>query len=231
MNPLTLHQSTVIREIYRELGRGAEAEERVHRWYRLRDSMGPASVPAHQRVRDVKQYARDRIYREIFDDDRDAVQRFEAKEVKGFAPAEGVEAALGLLQSRSIPVAVVSESASIAAVRALSRFLSVHALSQYFQEVITPAGRFGVDGRPLDSKFVGATKKSGRIYEELRGYLQTRSIPSSAAAMIGDDPLLDVEHAKRYGFVTVQYLGVIDRGGREKADHVLTHWREIGRIL
>jgi FMN phosphatase YigB (HAD superfamily) len=231
MNPLTLHQSTVIREIYTELGRAEEAEGRVRRWYRLRDSMGPASVPTHQRVRDLKQYARDRIYREVFDDDRGAVERFDAKEVKGWASAEGLMHALSLLHSKRIPVAVVSESASVAAARAVARFLTAHALTLYFEEIITPAGRFSVDGRLLDAKFVGATKKSGKIYEELRGYLQSRRIPSSAAAMIGDDPLLDVEHAKRYGFVTIQYVGVIDRGGHGKADYMLTDWKDLGKII
>ena len=231
MSPLTLHQSTVIREIYSELGRSAEAEERVQRWYRLRNTMGPPSTPTHLLVRDLKQYARDRIYTEVLDDDRRAVELFEAKEVRGFAMAEGVEAALRLLQSKTVAVAIVSESASIAAALTVSRYLGTDGLDQYFQEIITPAGRFSVDGQLLDPTFVGATKKSGKIYEKIQEYLKTRRIPSSSAAIIGDDPLLDVEQARRYGFVTIQYVGVIDRGGSEKADYALRDWREIGTII
>jgi len=78
---------------------------------------------------------------------------------------------------------------------------------------------------------VGATKKAGTIYKKIQDYLMTKGIPSAAAAIIGDDPLLDVEHAKPYGFFTVQYLGVLDRGGSEKPDFAITAWKDIGAIL
>lgn len=231
MNPLTLHQSAVIREIYRELGKPEEAEERVRRWYRLRNSMGPESAATHLLVRDLKQYARDRIYEEVFDDDRKADELFDAKEVRGLGVPEGVEDALRLLQSKKVAVAIVSESASVAAMQTISRFLRVRGLSPYVEDIITPVGRFDVDGELLDSSFVGATKKSGTIYEKIRQSLQTRHIPASSAAIIGDDPLLDVEHARRCGFVTVQYVGVLDRGGSEHADYALTDWKGIENII
>lgn len=231
MNPLTLHQSTVIREVYSELGRAEEAEERVRRWYTLRNTMGPESAAPHVLVRDLKQYARDRIFKEVFDDDRSVVELYEAKEVRAFAMPEGVEAALTLLQSKTVPVAIVSESASISGAQTIARFLRIRALRQYFQEIITPAGRFDVDAHLLDPTFVGATKKSGTIYGKIQEYLNTRRIPSSSAAIIGDDPFFDVEQARRYGFVTVQYVGILDRGGSENADYVLTDWREFGKIL
>jgi len=231
MNPLALHQSRVIREIYSELGRADEAEERVRRWYRLRGAMGPPSVATHLLVRDLKQYARDRIYTEVLDGDRYAVELFEAKEVAGIAMAEGVDTALARLQRKGVAAAIVSESASRAAAETVARYLRAHALSQYFQDLITPAGRFSVDGHLLDRTFVGATKKAGSLYGRIRQHLDAKGIPSSSAAIIGDDPLLDVEQAAPCGFVTIQYVGVIDRGVSETADYVLTDWRELERIV
>ena len=83
----------------------------------------------------------------------------------------------------------------------------------------------------VDRAWVGATKKAGTIYERIRDYLRTKGIPSAAAAIIGDDPQLDVEHAQPYGFFTVQYVGVLDRGGSEKADFAMRDWKDIGAIL
>ncbi|MBI4265678.1 MAG: hypothetical protein HY657_14990 [Acidobacteria bacterium] len=231
MNPLTLHQSAVIPEVYRELGRPEEAEERVRRWYRVRSTMGPPSTAPHLLVRDLKQYARGRINAEVFDDEPEAIERFEAKEVMGFAIPDGVGAALALLQRKSVTAAIVSESASVTGVQVIARFLRLRGLRQYFQEIITPAGRFDVEGRLLDSTFEGATKKAGTIYGKIREYLASHQIAASAAAIIGDDPVLDVARARAHGFVTVQYVGVIDRGGSEKADYTMREWAELARIL
>ena len=226
MNPLTLHQSAVIREIYSELGRAEEADERIQRYYRLRDAWGPPSTPTHLLVRDLKQYARDSIYTEVFDGDANAIERYKAKEVEGFGIPEGVGDALALLRDKGIPAAVVSESGSETAIQAIVRYLKIRSFGEYFQEIIAPAGRFSVDGDLLDASFAGATKKAGTIYEKLRDYLGAKGIPTASAAIIGDDPHLDVEQARRCGFVTIQYVGVIDRGGSEKADYAMTNWRD-----
>lgn len=231
MNPLTLHQSAVIREIYRDLGRGAEADDRVRRWYSVRDTMGPPSTAPHLLVRDLKQYARDRIATEVFDNDGEVLKRYEMKEVLAFAIPEGVEAALKLLRSKGVGAAIVSESASLSGVQVIARFLKARAFDQYFQEIITPAGRFSLDSQMLDPAFAGATKKAGTIYGKIREYLKTKNIPSSQAAIIGDDPQLDAEHSKPYGFFTIQYTGVIDRGGSEKADFAMKDWKDLAQVL
>jgi hypothetical protein len=231
MNPLTLHQSIVIREVYRELGRPAEADDRVQRYYRSRDSMGPAGSAPHMLVRDLKQYARETFYREVFDDERRAIELYEAKEVKGFGEAAGVDKALALLKSRHIGTAIVSESGSVIAAQTVARYLSAHRLTSFFQEIITPAGRFSVEGELVDASFKGATKKDGTIYGKIRDHLKTKGIASEAAAIIGDDPQLDCGHARPYGFYTVQYLGVLDRGGSEQADFAMRDWSEIASIL
>jgi hypothetical protein len=231
MNPMTLHQSAVIREIYRELGRAAEAEDVVKRWYSVRATMGPPSTAPHLLVRDLKQYARDRIATEVFDGDGEVLKRYEVEEVMAFAIPDGVEAGLKLLRSRNVGAAIVSESASLTGVQTIARFLKARAFDQYFQEIITPAGRFSIDAELLDPAFVGATKKAGTIYGKVREYLKTKDIPSSSAAIIGDDPQLDVEHSKPYGFFGIQYTGVIDRGGSEKADFAMKDWNDLGQIL
>ena len=231
MNPLTLHQSAVIPEVYRELGRPEEAEERVRRWYHVRNSMGPTSTAQHLLVRDLKQYARERVDAEVFDGDRRAIELFEKKEVLAFAIPPNVEEGLTRLNDASVECAIVSESANLIGVQVIARFLQLRGFGRYFREIMTPAGRFNLECRLLDDSFVGATKKAGTIYRQIKSYLQSRGIATQSAAIIGDDPQLDVEHAKPHGFVTVQYVGVIDRGGSEHADITLTDWKEIGKIL
>jgi hypothetical protein len=231
MNPLTLHQSAVIREIYRDMGRTAEAEDRVKRWYSVRATMGPPSTAPHLLVRDLKQYARDRIAKEVFSDDADVLRRYEVKEVMAFAIPDNVETALQLMRSKNVGAAIVSESASLTGVQVIARFLKARAFDQYFQEIITPAGRFNIDAKMLDPAFIGATKKSGTIYAKVKEYLKTKDIPTSSAAIIGDDPQLDVEHSRPYGFYGIQYTGVIDRGGSEKADFAMKDWKDISQIL
>lgn len=224
MNPFTLHQSAVIREVYRNLGREGEAEERVQKWYALRDRFGSPDDPTHVRVRHVKQYERPIIYSDVLDGDAEAIRLFETGESKGFAPAKGIELALRRLKSNGTVPAIVSESAEKQAVLAIIRFLDVHGLGSLFSEVITPAGRFGVGGELLGSEFVGKTKKDGTIYEELRTYLEKLGTKSGQAAIVGDDPVLDIANAKPRGFVTVQYTGIINRGTSAMADYVFDDW-------
>src|SRR5712691_2951731 len=113
MNPFTLHQSSIIRGVYRQLGREGEAESRVQKWYRLRDSFGSPGDPPHQRVRLLKQYAKERVYSEVLDDDKEAGRLFDEKEAGGFAPTEGLAGLLDMLRERGVTLAVVSESASL----------------------------------------------------------------------------------------------------------------------
>src|SRR5262245_36053934 len=128
MNPFTLHQSRVIREIYGELGRAGEAEGRVERWYRARATMGPPGTEPHLLVRDLKQYAREKIYKDVFDDDKRVVAMYESKEVAGFGKGDHVEGALALMRQKGVNAAIVSESGSVIAAQTVSRYLKAHAL-------------------------------------------------------------------------------------------------------
>ncbi|MDA4128575.1 MAG: hypothetical protein OK422_03870 [Thaumarchaeota archaeon] len=230
MNPFTLHQSAIITETYKELGRESEAGERVKKWYALRDSFGSHEDPTHQRVRLLKQYAKERVYSEVLENDRRAIQLFEEKERNGFTPTEGLGELLTKLRDSDVSVAVVSESASLPAVMVIARFLSQHDLGRYFRELITPAGRFSVSGVLLDERFVGKTKKDQTIYDTLRAYLEEQNFRISECAMVGDDPVLDVEYAKLRGFAAIQYTGVIDRGYSTMADYIVDNWNEFPQV-
>ena len=167
MNSFTLHQSALIRGIYQKLGRVQEAEEHV----RSVRAAGQLRLPIQQanlRVREVKQYAWNRIYSEVLGGDPEATKLFEEGEAEGFTPAKGVEQALGRLTAGGIPAAIISESSSLAAAIAITRFLGVHNLYGFFAEIITPAGRFKVNGERLGSEFEGKTKREGTIYDELK---------------------------------------------------------------
>lgn len=231
MNPFTLHQSQTIAAVFRELGREAEAPEVIKRWYALRDSYGAEGDTAEQRVRQLKQYAKDRIYSEVLGNDKDAGRLFDQKEAEGFTPTDGVETILKRLSASGVEVSVVSESSSASATQAISRFLSAHRLDDLFDQVITPAGLFEVGGALTDSRFVGATKRSGSMYDVLRLYLLGRGLASGETAMVGDDPVLDIENAKLRGFLGIQYTGVVDRGKSRLADYVISHWRQFPAIF
>ncbi len=226
MNPYTLHQSKIIAEIYEELGRKEEARGRVAKWYELRDTFGGPGDRPEQRVRQLKQYAKDRIYAEVLGGDPRAARLYDEKEAKGFTPTGGVASFLGRLKRSGVEVAVVSESSSLAASLAISRFLEVHHLSDFFGDIFTPVGRFHANGELLSSGFAGATKRSGTLYDLLGSLLRERGVTPAEGAMVGDDPLLDVEYPKLRGFVGIQYTGVVDRGRSESADYTIASWEE-----
>jgi FMN phosphatase YigB (HAD superfamily) len=227
MNPFTLHQSALIREVYRELGKEGEAEEHVGRWYALRDEVGSRFEKLDLRVREVKQYARDRVYSEVLDSDPEAVRLFDEGEARGFSAAKGLEPALARLRDRGAVVSIVSESTRVEAALAIVRFIGAHSLGGYIADVITPAGRFGPGGGPEGREFVGKTKRDGSIYKALMAHLQARGVQAGAAVMVGDDPELDVRNSKEWGFVTVQYTGIVDRGRSPAADYVIDAWSEL----
>lgn len=224
MNPFTLHQSGIIRQIYAELGRPEEAEGRVQRWYRLRGSVGSPGDPPEKRVRHLKQYARQRIYAEVLDENPEAIRLFEKKESEGFSPAPGVKSALDLLKASGTTLAIVSEVTETAAALAIMRFLRAHGLSDYFEEIVAPAGRLNQMSELVGPEFVGKTKREGTLYDKLLDYLGRLGIDPSDAAIVGDDPVLDIANAKQRGFVTVQYTGVVNRGPSPVTDYVMDDW-------
>ncbi len=230
MDPYTLHQSKIIAETYDEIGKKEEARPRVLAWYQLRDSFGVTGDRPEQRVRQLKQYAKERIYSEVLGGDPRAAQLYDEKEAKGFTPTPGIFGFLGKLHQAGVEVDVVSESNSIAATSAIVRFLTVHHLEAFFSWIITPVGRFGPGGELVDKRFVGSTKKSGTIYDVLRSFLKERGVNPSDGVMVGDDPLLDVEYPKLRGFMGIQYTGVVDRGRSILADYVVSSWGEFPKL-
>ena len=228
MNPFTLHQSELIRSIYRKLGTEEEAEEHVRMWYALRDSVGAQFTEPNLRAREVKQYARARIYSDVLGGDPEAAKLYDEGEAGAFSPAKGVEKALLSLKSDGVPAAIVSESSSTIATMAITRFLRVHELAHLLGEIITPAGRFGVGGELLGREFEGKTKRDGTLYDQLKEYLGGMGVKTGDAAMVGDDPVLDIANSKSRGFVAVQYTGIVDRGA-SAADYVIDDWSKLPR--
>ncbi len=228
MNPLTMHHSVVIPEMYRLLGRPEEGAARFEKWTKLRDSMGSPSDPPHQKVRLLKEYNRERFHAEVFDNDPRAIRMYAEMEAKARMSSPGLADALKVLNRRKKHLSVVSEVASVDGTLAITAFMQVNGILGLFDEMITPAGRFAPQGKLLDeAPFKGATKKEGTIYIRLANYLDSKGIRASERAMIGDDPKLDIDLAKQQGFVTVQYRGIVDRGRAEHADLVISKWQEL----
>jgi len=232
MNPLTMHHSFVIPEMYRRLGREREGKERLARWYRLRDSMGTLSDSPDQKVTLLKEYNRDSLNREVFDDDNAAVKLYEEMEAVERRPAKGLRRALEVLKKSDKTASVVSEVSSLQGSLTITTFLKAHGLLELFDEIITPFGRFTVEGELRDeSSFKGTSKRDGSIYERLAKYLGQKGIQTKRAAMIGDDPKQDIEQAKKHGFVTIHYSGLIDRGRTGSADHVIDDWSKLRYVI
>ncbi len=228
MDPLTMHHSVVIPEMYKLLGRPDEGAARFEKWTKLRDSMGSPSDPPHQKVRLLKEYNRERLHAEVFDDDPLAIRMYAEMEAKARKSSPGLADALKVLNRRRKHLSVVSEVASIDGTLAITAFLEVNGITGLFDEMITPAGRFSPQGKLLEeAPFKGATKKEGTIYIRLASYLDSKGIRATERAMIGDDPKLDIDLAKQQGFVTVQYRGIVDRGRTEHADLVISNWQEL----
>jgi FMN phosphatase YigB (HAD superfamily) len=232
MDPLTMHHSLVIPEMYRRLGREGEGKERLARWYKLRDSMGAPTDPPHQKVRLMKEYHRDEMLAKVFDDDPGAKALYSEMEAKERRPPADAKVGLRCLKSHVKAMAVVSEVIGAQGAATVSSSLVAHGLDRYFEEIITPSGRFDLRGRLVsEGGFAGATKREGTIYDKLAAYLGTRGIVVERGAMVGDDPRLDVELAKRRGFVTIHYRGIIDRGKTDQADYTIGSWSEVCGLL
>ncbi|MDA4128583.1 MAG: hypothetical protein OK422_03910 [Thaumarchaeota archaeon] len=232
MNPLTMHHSTVLPEMYKRLGRGEEGKERLERWYKLREAMGSPGDAPHQKVRLMKEYNRRRLHAEVFDNDPAAIKMYAEMEAIERRPPEGTKEALEYLRGKGKGLSVVSEVSGVEGTLSISESLRANKLLGLFDELITPAGRFTTTGALIDGvTFKGTSKKDGTIYERLANYLDSKEVGTGARAMVGDDPKSDIESAKERGFVTIQYSGVINRGRSEKADYFLSNWSELRLLL
>ena len=232
MNPLTLHHSSVIPQVYQVLGREHEAPMRLQRWYRLRDSVGSPTDPPHQKARLVKEYYIERLEGEVFDNEREAIELYYELEAKAKEMPDDLKIGLEHLNSRGIECAVISEVSSIKGTLNLIRFLKYKGIAEYFAEVITPAGRFSTSGDLLDEHpFKGSNKKTGEIYDRLVSYLKGKALIPSRCAVIGDDPEQDIRQAKLRGFKTIQYCGIVDRGRSESADYVIYSWSQLKEVI
>ncbi len=232
MNPLTMHHSVVIPSMYKSLGRENEGQKRLQRWYRLRDNLGSPNDQPHQKVRLLKEYNRDKLFAEVFDSDPKVIELYAEMEARERKPPEDLKATLEYMKSRHKTLAVVSEVLGKQGAQTITSSLRANGLIGLFDELITPSGRFTREGELTDEgAFSGTTKKDGSIYERLAKYLDGRGLPAGQRAMVGDDPKQDVEQAKKYGFLTIQYSGIVDRGKSEEADVAISRWSDLKSLL
>jgi len=232
MNPLTMHHSKVIPEMYKTIGRESEGPKRLELWYKLRDSMGNPTDAPHQKVRLLKEYNRDRMNAEVFGGDPRVIELYEEMEARERRPSADLRGALTALNGKGKRLTVVSEVTSSSGAKSIVDFLRAHELAPFFEEIVTPVGRLSNDGTLLaEEPFKGTTKKDGMLYERLRTYLNSKAVPQNATAMVGDDPKLDVEQSKKQGFVAIQYTGIIDRGSSTQADLVAKTWTDLANSL
>lgn len=232
MNPLAMHHSVAIPAMYSRLGREDEGKEALQRWYNLRDSLGSPNDPPHQKVRLLKEYNRDKLYAEVFQGDQEVISLYGEVEARERRPPMDLKESLEYMKSKGKNLTVVSEVLGAQGTLTISDSLRVNGTLGLFDEIITPSGRFAPDGKLIDeSRFVGTTKKDGSIYERLAGYLDEGSYPAGTRAIVGDDPRQDVEQAKKHGFFTIQYSGIVDRGDTGGADLLINKWSEIKPLL
>jgi len=180
----------------------------------------------------LKEYNSDRLYAEVFDNDPRVIEMYTEMEARERRPSSDFRETLAFMKAKRKSLAVVSEVMGIQGTLTVSASLRAHDLITFFDEIITPGGRFTPEGRLLDEHtFAGTTKKDGTIYDRVAKYLESQGILEGQKAMVGDDPKQDIEFAKKHGFVTVQYNGIIDRGKTAQADFIISRWSDLKGLL
>ncbi len=153
------------------------------------------------------------------------MRRYYRTEIILLKPADGVEEILKYLISKRYSLNVVSD---MSAIDVIVNFLNTYNLRHYFRCIYSPGGVIRETGE-IDRSFSGVSKEDGSIYEKLRSELEKKGIDVGEAVMIGDNPVKDIEMAKKYGFTTVHYSP-----GKEpspEADYAIRHFSELREVL
>ncbi len=212
-------------DIYKELGKPELIPEKIKKYRVLKEKYGGYPV--------LHEGHRDDIYGYVLDNESDAIELFERKELELKTTGEGLEEALSFLQLEDIEVYVVSEmKKSLAPLGSdpITRFLTKHGILKYFKGLITPIGKINYSNSCVDSRYIGLTKVEGTIYELIARDLEDQGIQTGEAVMIGDRARTDIDPAHRRGFKTIQYTGFTD-SGQSKADFVIGSFLELKKIL
>jgi putative hydrolase of the HAD superfamily len=170
----------------------------------------------------------------VFENDKEAMEVFGAKEQEHLKAAPGTEEALQYLRNEGIERAVVAElkkTLGPIGTDIVTRFLKSKGLLHYFDELVSPQGSVNLRDGSVDLRYKGKTKEEGTLYNELSKDLLKRGIRPSEAVMIGDKLWTDISPAKKRGFKTIQYIGYINYGSSEDADFVISNFRELEGIV
>jgi len=232
MDPRNFHHSEIISRIYKILNCPEVIEEKIRKWKELRESVANSpSLSLQEKVRLLKEYHRDKIYSEIFDNNMEAIRLYEKFEVEELRLSPGVKDFLKKVSSKVSEIAIVSEATNKHAALQICRFVKYHGLESFINAVITPAGLYNTKGLLVDDRFIGATKVSGELYDKLKERLREMGIKTSEAIIIGDDPIRDIRNARERGFFTILYIGVVNRGNNEEADMIIEDWDSVSHLL
>ena len=101
---------------------------------------------------------------------------------------------------------------------------------EYFDELITPQGRFSLRNGSVDLKYKGSSKEEGNLYDLLAEDLLRRGIETSEAVMVGDKEWSDLTPAQKRGFKTIHYMGYI-YNAPSNADFTIRHFSELKEII
>ncbi len=226
MDPSGLRNHLVIGDVCKEMGEPERIEERIHRYRVLKEKYGSYGA--------IKEGHRDEILSYVFENDKEAMEIFGAKEQEHLKAAPGTEEALQYLRDKGIERAVVAElkkTLGPIGTDIVTRFLKSKGLLHYFDELISPQGSVNLRDGSVDLRYKGKTKEEGSLYDELSKDLLKRGIQPSEAVMIGDKLWTDISPAKKRGFKTIQYIGYINYGSSEDADFVISNFRELENIV
>jgi FMN phosphatase YigB (HAD superfamily) len=226
MDPSGLRNHLVIGDVCKEMGEPERIEEKIHRYRVLKEKYGSYGA--------IKEGHRDEILSYVFENDKEAMEVFGAKEQEHLKAAPGTEEALQYLRDQGIERAVVAElkkTLGPIGTDIVTRFLKSKGLLHYFDELVSPQGSVNLRDGSVDLRYKGKTKEEGTLYDELSKDLLKRGIQPSEAVMIGDKLWTDITPAKKRGFKTIQYIGYINYGSSEDADFVISNFRELENIV
>ena len=226
MDPSGLRNYCVIGDVCKEMGEPERIEERIHRYRVLKEKYGSYGA--------IKEGHRDEILSYVFENNKEAMEIFGAKEQEHLKVAPGTEEALQYLRDKGIERAVVAElkkTLGPIGTDIVTRFLKSKGLLHYFDELVSPQGSVNLRDGSVDLRYQGKTKEEGTLYDELSKDLLKRGIRTSESVMIGDKLWTDISPAKKRGFKTIQYIGYINYGSSEDADFVISNFGELENIV
>ncbi|MGZ3614529.1 MAG: HAD hydrolase-like protein, partial [Thermodesulfobacteriota bacterium] len=135
MDPSGLRNYRVIGDVCKEMGEPECIEERIHRYRVLKEKYGSYGA--------IKEGHRDEILSYVFENNKEAMEIFGAKEQEHLKVAPGTEEALHYLRDKGIERAVVAElkkTLGPIGTDIVTRFLKSKGLLHYFDELVSPQG-------------------------------------------------------------------------------------------